>query len=251
MNPGPDGHQGLDWSPYIERYRRGEWRAPIFRDMILADVRRLRPFRSPVLLDIGCGSGLDDDVRLQTSLAAEAGCYVGVEPDTIVKTGSIFHAVHHCSFEEAPVEPASVDVAFAVMVLEHLTSPEAFWHKLHTVLRADGVFWGFTMDARHYFAKASLLAKKLHFKDWYLDRLHGRKGQERYENYPVHYQCNTPEQIERLARGFRSCTILNFHGVGQLDYFFPTRLRWLGRSIDKFTARRGFPGSILAVRAVK
>jgi SAM-dependent methyltransferase len=251
MNPGPDGEQGFDWSPYIDRYRRGEWRAPIFRDMIRADLQRLRPFRPPVLLDIGCGSGLDDDVRLQASLAAEAGRYVGVEPDAIIKTGAVFHAVHHCSFEAAPLEPASVDVAFAVMVLEHVNAPVAFWDKLHTVLRAGGVFWGFTMDARHYFAKASLLAKKFQIKEWYLDRLHGRKGKERYENYPVYYQCNTPERLERLARRFRSRIILNFHRVGQLDYFFPTRLRWLGRSIDRITARRGSPGSILAVRVVK
>ena len=48
-------------------------------------------------------------------------------------------------------------------------------------------------------------------KDWYLNMLHGTRGEERYENYVVFYR----------------------------------------RAIDRFTIRMGFPGIILAVRVEK
>lgn len=242
---------GLDWAPFVERYRRGEWRAPVFCDMILADMRRLAPPRSLTLLDIGCGRGFDDDMPLQAKLAAEAGRYVGVEPDGGIEPNPIFQSLHHCLFEEAPIEPSSIDVAFAVMVLEHLESPDRFWSRLHEALRDGAVFWGFTIDSRHWFSKASSLTGRLGIKDWYLNRLHGKKGEERYENYPVYYRCNTPEQVERSAVGFRSMTFLNFHRVGQLDYYIPGPLRWIGRRLDRVVLDRGLPGSVMAVRVVK
>jgi SAM-dependent methyltransferase len=241
----------FDPLPYTERYRNGEWRAPIFRDMILADMEILGPRQSLTLLDIGCGRGFDDDPGLQSSLAREAGWYVGVEPDPSMPLAGVINQAYRCPFEDAPISPSSVDLAFAVMVLEHLQSPGLFWNKLAMVLRPGGIFWGFTMDRRHWFVKASLLAKRLGIKDLYLTCLHGRRREERYENYPVAYGSNSPRQIEGLARDFRSVTFVNFNQVGQLDYYYPRGLKWLGRTLDRWSFRRGLPGSILAVRAVK
>lgn len=240
-----------DWKPFLERYQAGEWRASIFCDMILRDMGELGASRSLTLLDIGCGKGFDDDRRLQARIAAESGRYLGVEPDANIAAGDVFQHLYHCRFEEASIEPSTVDVAFAVMVLEHLESPEEFWSRLHNVLRDGGVFWGFTIDSRHWFAKMSTLMKTLGLKEWYLNRLHGMRGQGRYENYPVHYRSNTPDQIQRWTRDFRSSTILNFHRIGQLDYYLPKSLRWLGRRLDRYLLRRGLPGSIMAVRVVK
>jgi len=59
--------------------RADEWRYCIFRDMILADARRLRP--KPTILDIGCGAGFDGGVPLQRSIADVVGCNIGVEAD--------------------------------------------------------------------------------------------------------------------------------------------------------------------------
>ncbi len=246
-----DERVGLDWEGYVQRYQRGEWRAPIFRDMILDDLERLGPPGSQTLLDIGCGRGFDDEPDLQAALADRAGRCVGVEPDEAIANAGLFAEVHHCLFEEAPIEPGSVDLAFAVMVLEHVRWPEAFWEKLHEVLRDGGVFWGFTIDARHWFATASMLTTKLGVKDWYLDRLHGQRRQERYENYPVYYRSNTPEQIERLAHHFQAREARNFRRLGQLDFYLPSRLWRLGQSVERYFFRWGRPGNLLVVRAVK
>ncbi len=98
-------------APYLERYRQGEWRATIFRDLILADAAR-RPGEL-TFLDIGCGRGFDDDLPLQQSLAARAGRYIGIEPDAAMAVGAHVSEVHRCLFEDAPIPSGSVDVAFA------------------------------------------------------------------------------------------------------------------------------------------
>jgi len=239
------------WSSYLQRYRQGEWRAKIFRDLILADFQNSRANSPPVVLDIGCGRGFDGDPRLQGSLASAASSYVGVEPDPDVDLASFFSTVHRCPFEAAPIPDGSVDLAFTVMVLEHLDDPATFWNKVHAVLRPGGVFWGFTMDARHWFVRASLLAKRLRVKDVYLNWLHGRRGDDRYENYPVCYRSNTPGQLDQLTRAFQSRGVLSIGKVGQLDYYFPSGLRWLSRALDRRAIRRDDVGSLLAVRVVK
>jgi SAM-dependent methyltransferase len=242
-------HPAGSWQPFIDRYQGGEWRDRIFRDMILQDARRLDPH--PTLLDIGCGKGFDTDIPLQESLVRAAGRYIGVEPDPGVKPGDYIPEIHRCLLEEAPVAPGSVDVAFAVMVLEHVPRPQPFWDKLHEVLRPGGVFWGFTMDARHWFCTASLFLDRMQLKDLYLGYLLGRRGSQRYENYPVHYRCNTPAQMGRYARNFRSWECLNFARVGQINGYFPRSLRRLVSLVDRWAIARHRPGTLLAVRAVK
>jgi SAM-dependent methyltransferase len=237
------------WAPYLERYRGGECRDRIFHDMILEDARaRPRPL---TILDIGCGKGFDTDVPLQESMARAADRYVGVEPDPTVTPGGYFAEVHRCFFEDAPVPPASVDVAFAIMVLEHLPRPQAFFEKLWDVLKDGGVFWGLTVDGRHWFTRASLWSERLKIKELYLRAMHGRRGVERYESYPAYYRSNTPAQISVYTRPFRSAECVNFARVGQLNVLFPRFVHPLVNALDRRAQRRGRPGTLLAVRVVK
>jgi len=239
-----------EWAPYLERYRAGEWRDRIFRDMILADARRVKP--KPKILDIGCGDGFDGSVPLQRSIAEVAGSYIGIEPDPRIPLGDYFTETHRCFFEQAPLAAGSVDLAYAVMVLEHLPRPQAFWDKLHDILADGGVFWGLTVDARHLFARLSLWADWLRVKDFYLDHVLGRDlGAGRYKNYPTYYKTNTPRRIAQLAQPFRSCECINFSRVGQWSPYLPGWLRAMANRIDRRAIRGGRPGTLLIVRAVK
>ena len=195
----------MEFETHRDRFRRGEWRGTVFRDLVLADIRRSV---SPTVMDIGCGRGFDDSRDLQISLAESAGKYIGVEPDTGVALSDIFTETHRCPLEDAPLAPDSVDVAFCVMVLEHLEHPQAFWDKVGAVLRPGGVFWGFSMDARFYFPRVSRLLATVKLKDLYLNFLHGKRSEERYENYPVFYRSNTPRDLRRLGGRFESVTCL-------------------------------------------
>ncbi len=145
----------------------------------------------------------------------------------------------------------SIDVAFAVMVLEHLADPARFWGKLWEVLRPRGVFWGLTIDARHWFCHASLFAERLKLKDLYLNVLFGKRGTQRYENYPTYYRTNSPQQILPCVRRFRSCEFINFAREGQLRFYFPRVLHPLANWLDRRAVRNGQPGALLAVRVVK
>jgi SAM-dependent methyltransferase len=238
------------WTHYVERYRRNEaWRDQIFRDMVLEDARRMGG--GLTILDIGCGRGLDGSIPMQRSIAEAASRFVGIEPDREVDLGDYFHETYRCTFEETPLPANSVHLAYAVMVLEHLPSPETFWDKLWETLVDGGVFWGLTVDGRHPFTKASLWAERLKAKNLYLNWLSGARGRDRYENYPTYYRTNTPGQIDRLAGRFRSRDYINFSRVGQMGGYLPRRLRPVANAMDRRAIRTGRPGPLLAVRVAK
>jgi SAM-dependent methyltransferase len=238
------------WTVYLQRYRAGQWRDRIFHDMILTDAERLGPQRT--ILDIGCGAGFDGSVPLQQSIAGASGRFIGVEPDPAVPLGDYFSETHRCTLEEAPLAAGSIDLAYSVMVLEHLPHPQPFWDKLHEVLGVGGVFWGLTIDARHLFSRLSLCADRLGVKNFYLDRVLGPAAdQGRYQNYPTHYRTNRPRHVQRLARAFRSCDCISFSRVGQWSAFLPRGLRGLADHIDRIAIRRGWPGTLLIIRAIK
>lgn len=234
---------------YTAKYRSGVCRDRVFLDVIFDDTRPLG--RNLTFLDIGCGRGFDNDVPLQQSVARAAGQFIGVEPDPAVTPGSYFHCVHRCLFEHAPLAADSIDVAYAIMVLEHVAQPQLFFDKLWRVLRKGGVFWGLTVDRRHWFCRCSLWLGRLGIKEFYLNRLLGRRGQDRYENYPVYYRSNSPQQIEAAALQFARRDYMNLSRVGQCDGYFPPLLWPLLNRWDAHRLRKNRPGTLLVVRLEK
>lgn len=230
----------------VQRYKNGEWRAKVFRDLILDDVHRFQP--APIMLDIGCGAGFDGSTKIQAELAAVSKAYIAVEPDESVQVSGFVDRCHRSFFENADLECHSIDIAFCVMVLEHVSDPRRFWRKLGEVLKPGGVFWGFTVDRRHFFSYVSTLMERLRIKDWFLERLRGRRGFERYQNYNTYYRANTPGQIRKLVPGHFSCDFLSFSKVGQLDYYVPQLLRPVAHVTDRIQMAARLPGSLLAVR---
>jgi len=233
----------------LESYRAGVCRDRIMHDLILADAARLGEHL--IFLDIGCGKGFDTDIPLQQSLVNAAGTYIGIEPDSSVSPIDEIADCRRCLFEEADLPSNSIHVAFAIMVLEHLGKPQLFWDRLLDVLVPGGVFWAMTVDARHWFSFASLWSERLRLKELYLSWLLGKRGFTRYENYPVYYRCNTPQQIERYAKHFSSVTCFNLSRIGQSDGLLPGFLRPVSRAMESLFIQRGWSGSLLFVRAVK
>jgi SAM-dependent methyltransferase len=232
--------------PHLQAYRQGRWRALILSELILDDMRRIGS--SPTVLDIGCGKGFDDSPELQSRIAAASGRYIGIEPDTTIERPACVTTLHRCSLEEAPIEPGSIQLAFAIMVLEHVTRPGPFFDKLHSVLAPNGVFWGLTVDLRHWFPYASRLLETMRIKNWYLDHV---VGQDRYVNYPTVYRANSPRQIGRLARRFSSAEFVSLHKVGQLDDYLPPLVRSPAALLDRLLERLELPGAILACRLAR
>jgi SAM-dependent methyltransferase len=236
------------WVTFVKRFQEGTWRSPIFRDMVLHDMEQIGP--APRVLDIGCGRGFDDSPEIQAELASRAGRYIGIEPDTDVAPPASCQEFHATVLEKAPIEVGSIDVAFAVFVIEHLDQPEAFFDAIHRILAPGGVFWGFTIDARSPFAFISKAMKAARIKDRYLDHMFGR-GDERHRNYPTLYAANTPPRVKQLTSRFSSCEVVSLHHVGIIDGVLPRPLRPLSHALDQVTIKRGWPGTNLAIRLIK
>ncbi len=233
---------------YRRRFADNEWRAVIFRDMVLAELKdRLGP---KTVLDIGCGSGFDDSSKLQQSLIAAADRYVGVDPDTSAAAPENISELHGCTLEDAPVPSDSVDVAFAVMVLEHVREPEQFFDALLRTLKPGGVFLGFTPYRWHYFAVISQLMEDLGLKDPYLDSVGSSTG-TRYKNFPTCYRCNTHSSVRRYTGRFAETTQFTLNRPGLHDGYLPTPLRPIGRLADRLVSALGLPGPLLVIRLVK
>ena len=156
----------MDVTPYLERYRAGEWRDRIFRDMILDDVRP--EGKSLTFLDIGCGHGFDGDVPLQESVARSPALSSASSRTPRSARCPASPRSTPASSRMRRLRPSSIDVAYAIMVLEHLAEPQRFWDKLYSVLADGGVFWGLTVDSRHWFCGFSRWFDRLRIKDAYL-----------------------------------------------------------------------------------
>jgi SAM-dependent methyltransferase len=239
----------MNWTSYQDSYRGGVYRDRVFHDMILDDARPAG--KDLTVLDIGCGSGFDTDVPLQKAMARAAGTFVGIEPDADVTPGAYFHTVHRCLFEDAPIPPGSVDIAYAIMVLEHLARPQRFFDKVWQVLKLGGVFWALTVDSRHWFGAFSTWFDRLGIKDLYLNLFLGARGQQRYENYPTFYRCNSPAQVGPYVKRFRERDFCNLARVGQTNAAFPKLLHPLVNWWDRRSLRQNKQGSLLVVRLRK
>ena len=244
--------QKEQWKRYQLQYASGDYRACVFRDIIIDELRGKSSQQEELtVVDIGCGGGFDGHPGIQREIAAHAKRYIGVEPDTEIELPRIFSETFRCTIEKAPVEPASVDVAFAVMVLEHIEVPELFWQRVRDILKPGGVFWGFTINAQHWFATASLAFDKLRIKDAYLNALHGKRGEERYENYGVYYRINHPDVVLAQTQNFARAEVIDFQKIGQLDYYFPLGTKWISRALARLERWRGKPGNVMAIRVVR
>jgi SAM-dependent methyltransferase len=222
-------------------------KAEFFYQLVMDEIDR-RPEKALTILDIGCGGGFHHRDDLQANIGARSSMFIGIEPDPEAKIIPNFNKVHHGMFHKTPIEDKSVQLGYAVMVLEHVQVPSEFFAELDRVLAPGGVFLGFTVDARHWFAAASSLLEKSGLKEGYLRFLQGRRGIERYENFPTAYRCNKPRDLEReVPKAFKVET-LSLHKVGQLDFYFPRWLQPLSRVVDRITMACNLPGSCLVVR---
>jgi hypothetical protein len=108
-----------------------------------------------------------------------------------------------------------------------------------------------TVDGRHPFCRSSHWLERLRLKDLYLNLLFGRRGVDRYENYPTFYRTNTPDAVARHAHGFRDVQCLSLTRPGLWSSSYPKPLRPLVDALDRDRVRRDRPGILLLIRAVK
>ena len=241
--------EGVEWSARLARLRTNEWRTPIFFEIVSQEIAARTGARRPTVLDIGCGLGFDNEIQYQQALSTQAGRFIGIEPDRAIDPPKLFTEVYHTSLEKAPIAPGSVDVAYAVMVLEHVSDPAAFWSRLREILAPGGVFVAFSVNGAHWFAPIARFMSIIKLKSKYLDLLQGNLGTERYEDYPVYYRTNTPRQIRRHTRQFRAVRTDLFGPAGNVASYAPGPLQPIVRAVDSLTYRLLGQSPNIAIRA--
>jgi SAM-dependent methyltransferase len=209
-------------------------RERVFCNMVLAEMRRHD--RPVTLLDIGCGSGMGetrekyDYVR---ALAAEADEMLGIEPDADVSPpAGIFDRIERCLLEEADLPEASVDVAYAYFVVEHVVDPTGFLAAVKRILKPGGAFFFMTPNGTNYFAQATRFLRRLELDEWVLRQIRPDQLVEEY-HYPVVYRMNEAGQIARAARraGLLPPTVATFECRHWGKEYFPGPARWIWRGI--------------------
>lgn len=163
---------------------------------------RVQQLLSPdaVALDVGCGRGTqaEDPVRLRRELRILRGkCagVIGIDVDPAAARNPFLDEFRLIELSGRwPLEDASVDLAVADFVLEHVSDPNTFFHEAARVLRPGAVICIRTINAWSYMALASkLVPNGLHAR--LLRKVQpDRSGQD---IFPALYLCNTVPRLRR------------------------------------------------------
>jgi SAM-dependent methyltransferase len=171
------------------------------------------------VLDIGCGSGIGRNVALQWAIKEIASDFWGIEPDRdVTVAGGLFDHFEHALMETAELPAGQFDLAYSAMVMEHVADPAPFFQALHRVLKPGGAYVFVTPNARSFVPWATKTLHALKVDEIALRMLRGRQVEEYH--YPVKFLCNSPAQLDRLARqhGFDAPQYAYSEGQGSHSY---------------------------------
>ena len=151
-----------------------------------------------VALDIGCGRGAqaEDPVDVRRELRVLRGkCerVIGIDVDPAAAENPF---VDEFALIEPgrpwPVDDASVDLAIADFVVEHVDDPDAFFAEAARVLKPGATLGIRTINARSYLGLASrLVPSRMHAGA--LRRLQPARASE--DVFPTVYRCNTRRRL--------------------------------------------------------
>ena len=105
-------------------------------------IGRYRGGHGGKLLDVGCGQGelLREAKQLGYQVTGVLE-HSGLEPESVCKHVGAQLPVYAGALEQAELEPASFDVCVVADALEHVRDPLALLHRIHHLLKPDGVLF--------------------------------------------------------------------------------------------------------------
>ena len=189
-----------------------------------------------IVLDIGAGRGaahVDNPHTYRTRLMNfrdKAAKVIGLDVDPAVLENPSVNEAFVFGGDQFPLADASVDVAFADWVLEHIKDPQSFSAELERVLRPNGWFCARTPNKWGYISLASrIVPEKLH--SWVLRRAQPQRQAK--DVFPTFYRLNS---ITGLRRAFpaKKWNIIVYTHNSEPAYFGENRLLW---SIANFMFR--------------
>jgi SAM-dependent methyltransferase len=185
---------------------------------------------SMTVLDLGAGRAewFEDDPcdwrRRMRLLRGKAAKVIAADPDPAVLGNRASDEQLLIEDGRLPLPDASVDLAVADYVLEHVDDPDAFAAEVARVLKPGGLFCARTPHAWSYVSLASrLVPDALHAK--VLSRVQVARKEE--DVFPTVYRMNTRRAIARRFAGWGDYSYVY---VPSPAYYFGRR--WLFRAFD-------------------
>ncbi|MCC6494484.1 MAG: class I SAM-dependent methyltransferase [Pirellulales bacterium] len=208
-----------------------------------ARIQALLP-ESGVVLDVGCGRGRASEDpceyrRRLCDLRAPGRRVIGIDVDSRGVENPLVDDFRKIDdVDHWPVADASVDVAVANSVVEHVARPKQFFAEAWRVLKPGGLLCFRTYNKWGYVGVcARLTPNRYHSKVTSF----AQTDREEHDVFPTVYRCNTPRAVRRalVAQGFESCvytleaepSYLSFSSVlyrlgSRLHRMIPPGLRW-------------------------
>lgn len=158
--------------------------------------------RSSIVLDVGCGRGAyaEDPVAIRRELRifkGKVGRVIGIDVDPAAAGNPFLDEFQPFVGGAWPVPDASIDVAVADCVLEHVADPPAFFGDARRVLRPGGVLCLRTTNAWSYVALAARLVPNRHHSR-VTARVQERRKAE--DVFPTLYRCNSVPRIRHALK---------------------------------------------------
>jgi len=197
------------------------------------------------VLDLGAGSGWNP--KYDTRLKGRCRQVVGLDVDPRMKDNPrLDHAVLG-DITAVPLADQTFDVAFSMMVLEHLPEPARCAAEVYRILKPGGYFLVITPNICHYVSLAGRLTPHW-FHRWYSRRMWSAQR----EAFPTYYRLNTVRSFPRPfeAVGFETVSVETVEPIpSYLAFSAPTFL--LGalyeRLVRSSSLFRGLRANIIGV----
>jgi SAM-dependent methyltransferase len=146
----------------------------------------------PVLLDIGCGRGLET-ARVYRERVAFS---IGLDRSEAVRENQTVACQVRGDATSLPFGDETVDLAVCQELIEHLEAPQAFFREVARVLRPGGLFLLMTPNL---LAWPTLVSRALPYA------LHQRLNRQLFgiderDVFPTHYRSNTVPALDRALR---------------------------------------------------
>lgn len=196
-----------------------------------------------IVLDVGAGRGAGPVLNIRGKVAR----VIGVDPSRDIRKNPGLDEWHVGDAQAMPfLQDASVDLAYARYVAEHLQEPLLTLTELRRVLKPGGHFLFITPNRRHYVPSIARGLPTLVHK-----AVNAARGRASEDTFRTVYALNSPSDIHALGvrAGFSRVEVFLFES--QPDYLTFHPLLFLAgvayeRAVNSVDALAPFRGSIVA-----